>query len=212
MRWDEWQRKCVPDLVAVVSLLVLLLLRFLPTLLTGRLYAPFGDNVFIYGPMFSETARIALHGEYPFYLPSFGTGFPLYQSPHFCPAYPFYFFGLLNYGGPLQSLYILNYLTIFHRAILAINFFVMLRAARVSPWASFVGASLGSVAFNTEVYSGWITIASSYTWLPLLFAGAITLLRNPRSVVGIIVFGISAGLLTLASASQSVAHALYCMF
>ena len=159
-------------------------MRFLPTLVSGRLYAPFGDNVGIYGPMFSETARIALHHEYPFYLPNIGTGFPLYQSPHYCPAYPFYFFGLLDYGGPLQSLHTLTYLAIFHRAILALNFFVMLRCARVSPWASFVGASLGMFVSNSELYSGWITIASSYTWLPLLIAGGVLLIRDPRSMIG----------------------------
>lgn len=198
------------DLLAVASLLLLLALRFLPTLITGRLYAPFNDNVYIYGPMFSETARIALHGEYPFYLPSFGTGFPLYQSPHYSPAYPFYFFGLLDYGGPLQSLYTLTYLAIFHRVILALNFFVLLRCARISPWASFVGASLGVFAYNSEMYSAWITIASSYTWIPLVLAGGVLLLQNPRSIAGILLLGVSAGLLMLASASQSVAHALFC--
>lgn len=209
MRGDEWRLKYKNDLFAVISLLLLVALRFLPTFVSGRLYAPFGDNVFIYGPMFSETARIALHGEYPFYLPSFGTGFPLYQSPHYSPFYPFYFFGLLDYGGPLQSLYTLTYLTILHRFILALNFFVMLRCARISPWASFVGASIGVFAYNTEVYAGWITITSSYTWFPLLIAGGILLLRNSRSVLGIILLGASAGLLALASASQAIAHAVF---
>ena len=165
--------------------------------ITGRLYAPFNDNVFVYGPLFSETSRIALHGEFPFYLPSFGTGFPLYQSPHYSAAYPFYFFGILDYGGPLQSLYTLTYLAIFHRVLLGLNFFILLRCARVSAWASFVGASLGVFAYNTELYSGWITIASSYTWLPLIIAGGILLLQNPRSIAGILLLGVSVACLCL---------------
>lgn len=204
LRW----RAARHELLAIAALLLLLGLRFFPTFVCGRLYAPFNDNVFIYGPMFSETARIALHGEIPFYLPSFGVGFPLFQSPHYSPFYPFYFFGLLDYGGPLQSLYTLTYLTIFHRAILTLNFYGMLRCARISPWAAFVGAAVGTLAYNTEIYSAWITIFASYTWLPLIIGGGVLLLRNERTFLGIVMLGVSAGLLALASASQSVAHTL----
>ncbi len=203
-RTRRWQA----DTLAVGTLFCFVALRFLPVLLHGQLYAPFRDNVFIYGPMFAETARIALHSQFPLYLPSFGTGFPLYQSPHYSPAYPFYFFSWLDYGGPLHSLYVLTYLSIFHRAILALNFFVMLRAARVSALASLVGAALGVFAYNTEIYAGWITIGASYTWMPLAIAGAILLIRDPRSLPGIILLGGGAGMLTLASASQAVAHSL----
>jgi hypothetical protein len=208
---DERSRSSLlrQELLAIGALLFLLALRFWPTIASGHLYAPFNDNVFIYGPMFSETARIALHGEIPFYLPSFGTGFPLYQSPHYSPFYPFYFFGLIDYGGPLQSLYTLNYLTVFHRFILALNFYVMLRAVRGSPWPAFVGATLGTVAYNTEVYSGWITIAASYTWLPLMVAAGILLLRGVHTILATLLLGVSAGLLCLASSSQSVVHALF---
>src|SRR2546423_3076025 len=197
------------ELLAIGALLLLLAFRFWPIIASGRLYAPFNDNVFIYGPMFSETARIVLHGEIPFYLPSFGTGFPLYQSPHYSPFYPFYFFGFIDYGGPLQSLYTLTYLTIFHRFVLALNFYVMLRAVRASPWAAFVGAAVGTVAYNTEVYSGWITITASYTWLPLIIAAGILLLRRVHTILAALLLGVSAGLLGLASASQSIAHALF---
>lgn len=207
-RFEVQRRLVAPDLFAIGALLLFVTLRFLPGLLHGLLYAPFRDNVFIYGPLFSETARIALHGEHPFYLPSFGIGFPLFQSPHYSPFYPFYFFGLLDYGGPLQSLYTLTYLSVFHRAILALNFYVMLRCARVSPCAAFMGAALGVFAYNTEIYAGWITIAASYSWMPLLIAGSILLLRDPQRILGILLLGISAGLLALASASQAIAHAL----
>jgi len=103
------------ELLALTGLMLLVALRFFPVLWDHRLYGPFGDNVFILGPMFAETARLALHGVFPYYLPSFGTGFPVFESPEYCVCYPFYFFGLLDYGGPLQSLYTLTHLAIFHR-------------------------------------------------------------------------------------------------
>ena len=59
------------------------------------------------------------------------------------------------------SLDVLTYLSMFHRAILAVNFFVMLRMARVSALFSVIGAALGVFAFNTKVYAGWITVAAA---------------------------------------------------
>jgi len=196
------------EFFALTGLMLLVALRFFPMLGDNRLYWPAGDNVFIYGPMFAETARLALHGVFPYYLPSFGTGFPVFESPEYCVCYPFYFFGLLDYGGPLQSLYTLTHLAIFHRFLFALNLYGMLRCARISPWAAFASASIGVVAGNTELYSIWITIAASYTWMPLLIGGAILILRFPGRFWGILLLGGSAGLLTLASASQPVSHAL----
>jgi hypothetical protein len=52
-------------------------------------------------------------------------------------------------------------------------------------------------------------MAASYTWMPLFVGGAILVLRFPGQSLGILVLGGSAGMLALASASQSVAHALF---
>jgi hypothetical protein len=197
------------ELLALTGLMLLVALRFFPTLWDSRLYAPFVDNVFILGPMFAETARLALHGVFPYYLPSFGTGFPVFESPEYCVCYPFYFFGLLDYGGPLQSLYTLTHLVIFHRFLFALNLYSMLRCARISPWAAFASASIGVFARNTELYASWITMTASYTWMPLLIGGAILLLRFPGWFWGILLLGSSAGLLTLAQAAQPVSHALF---
>src|SRR6266536_5238238 len=197
------------EFLALTGLMLLVALRFFPVLWDHRLYGPFGDNVFILGPMFAETARLALHGVFPYYLPSFGTGFPVFESPEYCVCYPFYFFGLLDYGGPLQSLYTLTHLAIFHRFLFALNLYGMLRCAGISPWAAFASASVGVVAPNTEEYATWITMTASYTWMPLLIGGAILLLRFPGGFWGILLLGGSAGLLALASASQSVSHAIF---
>jgi hypothetical protein len=197
------------EFLALTGLMLLVALRFFPTLAGNRLFGPFIDNVHLYGPMFSETARLALHGVFPYYLPSFGTGFPLFENPHYSVCYPFYFFGLLDYGGPLQSLYTLTQLTIFHRFLSALNLYAMLRCARISPWAAFTSASIGVFATNTEVYASWITMTASYTWMPLLIGGGILLLRSPGRFWGIVLLGGSAGLLALASAAQPVVHALF---
>ena len=206
----KWRLNCFAcEALAVTGLILLVTLRFFPTLAEGRFYAPFRDNVNVYGPLFSETARLALQGIFPYYLPSLGTGFPLFENPHYSVCYPFYFFGLLDYGGPLQSLYTLTHLAIFHRFLFALSLYGMLRCARISPWAAFTSASIGVFARNTELYASWITMTASYTWMPLFIGGAILLLRFPGRFWNILLLGVSAGMIALASPSQSVVHALF---
>jgi hypothetical protein len=196
------------DGFAILALAVTFLLRYAPFLASRLLFGPFLDNVHIYGPIFSGVSRLALSGTIPYYLPDIGTGFPVFESPHFSILYPFYFFGLVNYGGPLASLYTLTHLTLFHLFVFYLNLYVLLRCAAIAPWASYIGASVGLVARNTEIYASWITVAASYAWLPLVLAGGVLLLRFPRKARGTLVLCAAAGLLALASPSQAVIHAV----
>jgi hypothetical protein len=203
----QLERKSALDSFAVLALVITFLLRYAPFLASHLLFGPFFDNVHIYGPIFSEVSRLASSGTIPYYLPNIGTGFPVFESPHFSILYPFYFFGLLNYGGPLASLYTLTNLTLLHVFVFYLNLYVLLRCATISPWASYIGAAVGMLARNTELYASWITISASYAWLPLVLAGGVLLLRFPGKSLGILLFSMAAGLLALASPSQSVIHA-----
>lgn len=87
--------------------------RFWPAFADGALYDPFQDTVWIYGPLFSRASEIALTGNFPYWIDTVLGGFPLYQTSHFSATYPFYFFGLLNYGTALQAMYTLSYVTCF---------------------------------------------------------------------------------------------------
>jgi hypothetical protein len=195
------------DSFVVLAVVVTFLLRYAPFLAFRLLYGPFNDNVYFYGPIFSEVSRLELSCAVPYYLPDIGTGFPVFESPHFSILYPFYFFGLVNYGGPLASLYTLTHLTLFHLFVFYVNLYVLLRSATIAFWASYIGASVGLLARNTELYASWITVAASYAWLPLVLAGCVLLLRFPGNVRGIVVLSAAAGLLALASPSQAVIHA-----
>ena len=201
------RRNSALDTFAVLALVITFLLRYAPFLASRLLSGAFIDQVHIYGPIFSEVSRLASSGTLPYYLPDIGTGFPMFESPHFSILYPFYFFGLINYGGPLPSLYTLTNLTLLHIFVFYVNLYVLLRCATITPWASYIGASVGMLARNTELYGGWITITASYAWLPLVLAGGVLLLRFPGKARGILMFSTAAGLLALASPSQAVIHA-----
>ncbi len=201
------------DSFALLALVITFLLRYAPFLASRLLFGPFLDNLYLYGPIFSEVSSLASTGTVPYYLSNIGTGFPVFDSPQFSILYPFYFFGLINYGQPLASLYTLTNLTLLHAFVFYVNLYVLLRCATVPPWAAYIGASVGMLARNTELYASWITITAPYAWLPLVLAGGVLLLRFPGKASGILVFSIAAGLLALASASQPVIHtALSCLF
>jgi hypothetical protein len=179
-------------------------LRYLPPLAHGGLYAPFRDNVWLYGSLFSRTSEIALTGQFPYWLDTLLGGFPLYQTPHFSATYPFYFFGLLNYGKALEVLYTLTYVTCVQTFILYLNLYVMIRVAGAKGLASLCGASIGLISGNTEAYTQWVTIAAAWSWFPLLVAGMIRMVRVPLSLVSISLVAIAAAMMCTASPSQPV--------
>jgi hypothetical protein len=197
------------DGVFLTLMLALFGLRFWPAFTHGALYAPFRDNVWLYGPLFSRASEIALSGNFPYWLDTVLGGFPLYQTPHFSVAYPFYFFGLLNYGGPLEVLYTLSYVTCFHILILYLNLYVMLRVAGAGGLASLCGATIGLVSGNTEVSAHWIAITAAWSWFPLLVAGMIRMLRAPLCLGSIALFSLSAALMCAANPAQPVIQSTF---
>jgi len=197
------------DGIFVTLMLALFALRFWPAFTHGALYAPFRDNIWLYGPLFSRASEIALTGNFPYWLDTVLGGFPLYQTPHFSATYPFYFFGLLNYGKALEVLYTLSYLACFHTLILYLNLYVMLRVAGAGGLASLCGATVGLVSGNTEVSAHWIPIAAAWSWFPLLVAGMIRLLRAPLSFGSIALFSLSAALMCAANPAQPVIQSAF---
>jgi len=197
------------DGIFVLLMSVLFALRYWPAFAHGQLYAPFQDNVWLYGPLFSRESEIALTGNFPYWIDTLLRGFPIYQNPDHSPTYPFYFFGLINYGKALQVLYTLSYLTCFHNFILYLNLYVMARVAGAKGLAALCGATVGLVSGNTEVYSQWITLAASWSWFPLLVAGMIRLVQAPLSFGGIVLFAVPAALICTASPSQPVIQSAF---
>src|SRR5215469_4466004 len=197
------------DGIFLTLMLALFALRFWPAFAHGALYAPFQDNLWLYGPLFSRASEIARTGNFPYWLDTVLGGFPLYQSPHFSAIYPFYFFGWLNYGNALEVLYTLSYVTCFHALILYLNLYVMLRVAGAGGLASLCGATIGLVSGNTEVSASWIAIAAAWSWFPLLVAGMIRLLRAPLSFGSTALFSIAAGLMCTATPAQPVIQSAF---
>ncbi|PYK12751.1 MAG: hypothetical protein DME65_03335, partial [Verrucomicrobia bacterium] len=192
------------DGLFVVLMLALFAFRFWPVLAQGELYAPYRDNIWLYGPLFSRASEIALGGNVPYWLDTGLGGFPLYQTPHFSVTYPFYFLGLLDYGKSLEVIYTLSYVTCFHILIFYLNVYVLLRVAGAGGLASFCGATIGLISGNTEVAAHWIATAAAWSWFPLLVAGMIRMVSAPLSFGSIALLSISGALICTASPAQAV--------
>jgi hypothetical protein len=203
------RRFWVDDGIYLILMLVLFGLRYGPAFSSGWLYAPFRDNVWLYGCLFSRASEIALTGSLPYWIDTLLGGFPLYTTPHFSISYPFYFFGLLNYGKAIDVMYTLSYVTCFHNLILYLNLYVMVRTAGAKGLAAFCAATLGLICGNTEIYARWITISAAFSWFPLLIAGMIRLLRAPLAFRSIALFSLAAGLMCTASPSQPVIQSAF---
>lgn len=197
------------DGVYIILMLAIFGLRFWPAFAHGYVYGPFQDNLWVYGPVFSRASEIALTGSFPYWLDTLLGGFPLYLTPHFSPTYPFYFFGLLNYGKAIGVLHTLSYVACFQGLILYLNLYILLRVAGAGGLAALCGATAGLVSGNTEVCANWVTVAAAWSWFPLLVAGLILLLRSPLSYGSIAVFALAAGLMCTASPSQPLIESAF---
>ena len=197
------------DGIFLTLMFALFALRFWPALGHGALYAPFRDNIWLLGPLFSRASEIALTGDVPYWLNTGMGGFPLFQTPHFSVTYPFYFLGLLNYGKALDVIYTLSYVTCFHILILYLNLYVMLRVAGAGGLASLCGATIGLISGNTDVTAHWINSAAAWSWFPLLVAGTIRMLRAPLAFGSMALFSLSAALICTASPAQPVIQSAF---
>src|SRR5438552_17844022 len=92
------------DGVYLTLMVAFFALRYLPPLAHGGLYAPFRDNVWLYGSLFSRTSEIALSGQFPYWLDTLLGASPLYPTLHFSSTSPFSFLGLPNFGNALAGL------------------------------------------------------------------------------------------------------------
>lgn len=79
---EQPQSNCASDGFVIFALVTTFVLRYAPFLASRILWAPYLDSVHVYGPIFSKVSRLALSGPVPYYLPSIGTGFPIFDRRH----------------------------------------------------------------------------------------------------------------------------------
>lgn len=196
-------------ILAGIALAIVFRIAFAHLFAAGNSLATQQDNTYQLVPLFSFLSQAFAGGEYPYWINSVLSGMAAFNDPDFSPAYPLYFLRFDWFGTPLESMSAVHWITVFHLFLLYLNSYLMLRCMRIRPVASFLGASLFALSQNSISYAGWVNITASYAWLPLVIGAVVLILDRRREGRPVIVGGLALAMLTLASPSQTLIHALF---
>jgi hypothetical protein len=195
--------------VLAIAGLVSIYLIYVGHLFAGdKSFATFQDNTYLILPIFSFISRSFLNGEYPYWINTLVGGIPLYNSPQFSTAYPFYFFQSGLYTTPLDAIRQVHYVTLFHFGLLYLNMYILLRSLKISIIPAILSSTLLAFSPTMFAYTPWVNMAP-FAWFPLVMASVILVLQQEHTKTWIIIGSLSAALLVLASASQALIYAVY---
>src|SRR6185503_11141582 len=196
-------------LLAAVVLAIVFRIAFGQLFAPDRNLATQQDNTYQLVPIFSFLSHAFVTGDYPYWMNTVLSGMSVFNDPDFSPAYPFYFLRFDWFGTPLASMSAIHWITVLHLFVLYFNSYVMLRCMRARPLAAFLGASLFALSQNSISYAGWVNITASYAWLPLVIGAVALVLDGRHERRPVLVGAITLALLTLASPSQPLIHAIF---
>lgn len=180
-----------------------------PMFRSGAVLSLWLDNTYTFHPLFHYINEIFATGELPLWIRGLLGGLPFYNTPQFSIFYPFYLFWKTNiYATPIDTMYVLSYLTYFHFLILAVNMTVFLRVAGISWLGSLLGSLIFTFSACMTVFMQHVTVVASYSWMPLGLAAIhrITLGKGGAGAVG--VAALSFSLVAMAAPSQGLIHAV----
>jgi len=186
----------------------LFLCRYYDVLFSYKILGNSHDNVYLLGPVFKKINALTRSGQTPLYLEELVGGLPFYNSAMFSFTYPFFFFGLIDYGIDLDVLRTLTLIIVFHLFILYVGSIVLLRVIGFTPLISIVSAFGIILCLNTAYNTPWIIAIAGYAWIPLFFAGVIATINKSKSYLGPILLAIGS-LGFLAKPAQTAILAIF---
>ena len=140
MNQEQPHSRCASDSFVILALVTTFVLRYTPFLASRLLFAPFLDNVHIYGPYFPRS-----HG-WPCLVPFhticqiLGRVFQYLKAPISRFSIRFIFFGLINYGGPLSLALYTHKSDAISPLIFYVNLYVFLRCSHDSTMGRVCGS------------------------------------------------------------------------
>lgn len=162
--------------------------------------SPFGDTIYLTGPLFCDISRSVMAGVSP--LMNWSTFEALNYNPHVAPYYPFYLFGWLDFCSATAAAQATDIIVIVHVAIFSITMTSLIRATGAGLVASIGGAAIAATLPNTYTISNFPTFIAVAAWLPLATEGLVRLYYHRQFALGALL--LAAG--TSVMARQGIQH------
>ena len=168
-----WTSKYVDLICAFCA--VLLTLFVLREYLAPNIYHSSGPDQQFLLPSMLHGARLAWIGEGSFFF-NYVTAEPIWANPHFSPFYPFY--GsitviLYDVFGVEDYMVIGNYITVFHRLVLALGCYYLSRTLSSSRLIAICVAIFIAGSEAARIPGNFYMAASAYAWVPFMIGACV---------------------------------------
>lgn len=193
----------VPIVLAFVALVVMRKVLF------DVNFAIFGDNTYLYLPLFAAASKIFASGEYPYWINTVAGGLPIFDTPQFTVDYPFYLLWTGLYKSAYALTALVHYLILFHYYVMLLNFYIMLRVFRLRIAVALFGTMLFTFSANNISYLFNVTLMAPYSWLPLFIASLVMCMEWKSWIIGFSLSILSVVMLVLSAPSLPFIHCCY---
>jgi hypothetical protein len=179
---------------------------YIPYLSTRFGFAPWGDTVYLTGPLFCEISRNVGAGITP--LMNWSTFEALDYNPHVATYYPFYLFNWLDFCSPSAAVHAADVIAVLHVAIFAATMTSLICATGAGTVAAVGGAALTAALPNTFALMIFPTFITAVAWLPLATEGLTRVYYRRELWLGALLLAIGASAMLTAGPGTNLLSAL----
>jgi len=169
-----------------------------------------GDQHFLINPVFRHIQAADAVGD-PLLRIWYGE-FDIYHNPHFNARYPFYFFGIGEPGGYMETSRRAFLITHFHHIIGGIGAFVLALSIGVRPVAAFAAGLFFALCVNNTNLSPFYWRLAATAWTPWALAGIWLTCSGANRTLGILIAAPAVALLVFAKSAQPLLYFVVAAF
>ncbi|MBN8943045.1 MAG: hypothetical protein J0H01_26305 [Rhizobiales bacterium] len=170
-------------------------------------FAPYGDTIYLTGPLFCDISRTVKAGAAP--LMNWSTFEAIDYNPHVAGYYPFYLFRWLTFCSATDAAQAADIIAVAHIAIFLITMTRLCRATGASLAASVVGAAICATFPNTFALAVFPTFIAVMAWLPVALEGLVRLFyHRGQSLIGALLLALGTGAMLTAGPGTNLLSAL----
>lgn len=184
-------RAYTTDIIALAIVFILIIIHNGEYIWGNRLYGPFTDTVNMLAPLFSYISAVWIDGEIPLWNESILGGMEMYNAPMVSIIYPFYFWGLLDYGIEVETMNTIVRVKVFHLFIHALGVFILGKTLKLNSINSFLMALLYMSSAYILLSIKWVNWFASSAWMPWFLVALYYLVNHKKTLPSILYFSLA---------------------